>query len=200
MPPTRHGPVGLEESQEEVMTNNSRNSFSTSHTAQRRRSTDVKRPGYQEIDAASRLTPESDQWEQFMVKVLKFPKSELWRTPAAQEAIRQDRWRSAPNPIGYVKTVTIRESLKLGLHEDTFKGVIPRSRKCPCGAMNAQRAREAGHQCHAPGEIGPIGSLKIPSAAARKESEGINWPGSTLLDAISPGIYSRVAGSSPPVR
>jgi hypothetical protein len=74
---------------------------------------DRKPPGYVEIEAVSQLTPaDSAAWSVFVRDVMRMPES---YTPAIQEAVRQQRWKIAPNPIASVRTIAYQEAKKLGL-------------------------------------------------------------------------------------
>lgn len=123
-------------------------------------------PGYAEIEHASRLAVESDEWLPFITKVLKL---DQWMVPAIQEVVvRQQRWRSAPNPIGYIRTAAQREANRLGLHQDNHKH--SEDRRCPCGAMTKAKAKERGHECvYAGYDAGAIADIALPASAWRGE-------------------------------
>lgn len=122
--------------------------------------------GYAEIEYASRLALESDEWLPFITKVLKL---DSWMVPAIQEVVvRQQRWRSAPNPIGYIRTAAQREANRLGLHQDGHKH--SEDRRCPCGAMTKAKAKERGHACEYAGyDAGAIADINLPASAWRGE-------------------------------
>ena len=71
-----------------------------------------KPPGYAEIEAVSQLPPEAEEWVLFVRDVMQMPDE---FTPAVQEAIRQLRWKIAPNPIAAIRTATYQEAKKMGL-------------------------------------------------------------------------------------
>jgi len=66
--------------------------------------------------AALPVEGNDEEWLQFMGDTLKM---QLCYLPAAQEVLRQNRWRAhtgkGQNPIGYIKTATYREALRMGL-------------------------------------------------------------------------------------
>jgi hypothetical protein len=70
--------------------------------------------GYAEIDAASRLAPDAEEWVPFIKTVLRL---EPWMVLAVQDSIKQHRWRGSANPIGYIRTATMRGALRMGLHQ-----------------------------------------------------------------------------------
>ena len=71
-----------------------------------------KPPFYNEIEAASQWPPESGEWAAFVRDVVKMPEA---MTPAVQEAVRQQRWKIAPNPLAAIRTATHQEAKKMGL-------------------------------------------------------------------------------------
>jgi hypothetical protein len=71
-----------------------------------------KPPGYTEIDAVAQLAPDSEAWVAFVRDVMQMPEA---FTPAIQEAVRQQRWKIAPNPLAAVRTAAYQEARKLGL-------------------------------------------------------------------------------------
>jgi hypothetical protein len=122
-------------------------------------------PGFAEIEYASRLAAESDEWLPFITKVLKLNQ---WMVPAIQEVVRQQRWRTAPNPVGYIRTAAHREANRLGLHQDSHKH--SEDRRCPCGAMTKAKAKERGHACvYAGYDAGAIADINLPASAWRGE-------------------------------
>ena len=72
----------------------------------------VKPPFYAEIEAASKWPPEADEWLAFVRDVVQMP--ETMKT-AVQEAIRQQRWKIAPNPLSSIRTATHQEARKMGI-------------------------------------------------------------------------------------
>jgi hypothetical protein len=125
-------------------------------------------PGYAEIESASRLADQSDEWLPFITKVLNM---EAWMVPAVQEVlVRQQRWRAVPNPIGYIRTAARREANRRGIHQDDHKH--SEDRRCPCGAMTKAGAKERGHNCVYPCyEAGAIADVELPASAWRSESD-----------------------------
>jgi hypothetical protein len=71
-----------------------------------------KPPFYAEIEAASQLPPDSDQWDAFVRDVVQMPET---MKPAIQEAIRQQRWKIAPNPLASIRTAAHQEAKRMGL-------------------------------------------------------------------------------------
>ncbi len=112
-----------------------------------------------------------------MSEVLRLP---VWMAPAAQEAIRQDRWRTQPNPIAYVRTATHRIAVRMGLNEDEYKGPVDRSRKCPCGLMSKTEASKSGHACVA-GEVDAF-RLKLPDLSNSKDVTGNRFDARDLME------------------
>lgn len=71
-----------------------------------------KPPFYAEIDAASQWPHDSEQWTAFVRDVVQMPET---MTPAVQEAIRQQRWKIAPNPLASIRTAAHQEARRMGL-------------------------------------------------------------------------------------
>jgi hypothetical protein len=71
-----------------------------------------KPPFYAEIDAASQLAPDAPEWQAFVRDVIQLPEA---LTPAVQEAIRQQRWKIAPNPLAAIRTAAHQEAKRMGL-------------------------------------------------------------------------------------
>jgi hypothetical protein len=71
-----------------------------------------KPPHYPEIEAASQLPPDSEEWQAFVRDVVKMPATMI---PAVQEAIRQQRWKIAPNPLASIRTAAHQEAKRMGL-------------------------------------------------------------------------------------
>ncbi len=71
-----------------------------------------KPPFYPEIDAASQWPPDSEEWRAFARDVVQMPESMI---PAIQEAIRQQRWKIAPNPLASIRTAAHQEAKRMGL-------------------------------------------------------------------------------------
>jgi hypothetical protein len=71
-----------------------------------------KPPFYAEIEAASQLPPDSEDWRTFVRDVVQMPETMI---PAIQEAIRQQRWKIAPNPLASIRTAAHQEAKRMGL-------------------------------------------------------------------------------------
>ena len=71
-----------------------------------------KPPFYAEIDAASQWPPDSESWADFVRDVVQLPEN---LKPAVQEAIRQQRWKIAPNPLAAIRTAAHQEAKRMGL-------------------------------------------------------------------------------------
>ncbi len=71
-----------------------------------------KPPFYNEIDAASQWAHDSELWAAFVRDVVQMPET---MTPAVQEAIRQQRWKIAPNPLASIRTAAHQEAKRMGL-------------------------------------------------------------------------------------
>ena len=148
-------------------------------------------PGYSEIENASRLVADSDEWLPFITRVLKL---DSWMVPAVQEAVRQQRWRNAANPIGYVRTAARREANRLGLFEDGHKH--SEDRRCPCGAMTKAKAKEQDHVCVSAGhEVGAIADIVLPASAWRDQDNPASAPNSAYYAAHDQFIEDATAAS-----
>ncbi len=71
-----------------------------------------KPPFYAEIDAASQWPVDADSWNAFVRDVIQMPET---MKPAVQEAIRQQRWKIAPNPLASIRTAAHQEAKRMGL-------------------------------------------------------------------------------------
>jgi hypothetical protein len=71
-----------------------------------------KPPFYAEIDAASQWAPDAVEWIAFVSDVVQMPEKMV---PAVQEAIRQQRWKIAPNPLASIRTAAHQEAKRMGL-------------------------------------------------------------------------------------
>jgi hypothetical protein len=71
-----------------------------------------KPPFYPEIDAASQWPADSEEWRSFARDVVQMPDTMI---PAIQEAIRQQRWKIAPNPLASIRTAAHQEAKRMGL-------------------------------------------------------------------------------------
>lgn len=71
-----------------------------------------KPPFYPEIEAASQWPPDSELWHAFARDVVQMPEAMI---PAIQEAVRQQKWKIAPNPLAAIRTATHQEAKRMGL-------------------------------------------------------------------------------------
>ena len=71
-----------------------------------------KPPFYSEIEAASQWPPEDELWNAFVRDIIQMPET---MKPAVQEAIRQQRWKIAPNPLASIRTAAHQEARNMGL-------------------------------------------------------------------------------------
>lgn len=71
-----------------------------------------KPPFYPEIEEASKWPPDAEQWSAFLRDVVQMPESML---PAVQEAVRQHKWKIAPNPLASIRTAAHQEAKRMGL-------------------------------------------------------------------------------------
>ena len=58
------------------------------------------------------MAADSEQWQGFVRDVVQMPET---MTPAIQEAIRQQRWKIAPNPLASIRTAAHQEAKRMGL-------------------------------------------------------------------------------------
>jgi hypothetical protein len=68
--------------------------------------------GYAEIEAASQNAQDSPEFEAFVREKLNMP-AEM--APAVAEAIGQQKWKIAPNPLGVVRTAAWQAARRMGL-------------------------------------------------------------------------------------
>jgi hypothetical protein len=71
-----------------------------------------KPPFYAEIEAASQWAIDDESWNAFVRDVIQMPET---MKPAVQEAIRQQRWKIAPNPLASIRTAAHQEAKRMGL-------------------------------------------------------------------------------------
>ena len=71
-----------------------------------------KPPFYQEIEGASQWAVDSEQWEGFVRDAVQMPATMI---PAVREAIRQQRWKIAPDPLASIRTAAYQEAKRMGL-------------------------------------------------------------------------------------
>jgi len=72
----------------------------------------IKPPHYSDIEAASQWPPDAEQWHAFVRDVVQMPESMI---PAVQEAVRQPKWKIAPNPLASIRTTAHQEARRMGL-------------------------------------------------------------------------------------
>jgi len=68
--------------------------------------------GYAVIEAASKMEQDSAAFADFVRDIVKMP-AEM--APAVGEAIRQNRWKVSPNPLGAIRTASHQEAKRLGI-------------------------------------------------------------------------------------
>lgn len=66
--------------------------------------------GYAEIDAAAKLEQDSPEFIAFVVETAKMPKE---MAPAVGEAIRQQKWKIAPNPLAVIRNAAHQEAKRM---------------------------------------------------------------------------------------
>jgi hypothetical protein len=71
-----------------------------------------KPPFFSEIETASKWPHDSEEWQAFARNVVQMPDAMI---PAIQEAIRQQRWKIAPNPLASIRTAAHQEAKRMGL-------------------------------------------------------------------------------------
>ena len=73
----------------------------------------TQRPaGYAEIEGASQTTQDSAGFIDFVRDVVNMP-AEM--APAVAGAIRQQKWKVSPNPLGAIRTAAHQEAKRLGI-------------------------------------------------------------------------------------
>lgn len=72
----------------------------------------LKPRGYAEIEAASHLQPDAPEWADFVRDIVQMSPE---MTPAIQEAIRGQKWKIAPNPVGAIRTAAHQEAKRMGI-------------------------------------------------------------------------------------
>ena len=133
------------------------------------------RSGHSEIEAASLLPTDSDEWLPVMQSVLML---EPWMVPAVQSVVKQRKWERSANPVGYIRTAARREARRIGLLED---GDQPRSdRRCRCGRMDHRTAKKRGHVCKSVKEFA-IADIKLPVSAW--QNDGATYKGKMGAEA-----------------
>ena len=74
----------------------------------------TQRPaGYAEIEAASQIAQDSAEFINFVHDVVNMPAK---MAPAIAGAIRQQKWKVSPNPLGAIRTAAHQEAKVLGIH------------------------------------------------------------------------------------
>ncbi len=71
-----------------------------------------KPPFFSEIETASKWAPDAEEWQAFARDVVQMGDAMI---PAIQEAIRQQRWKIAPNPLASIRTSAHQEAKRMGL-------------------------------------------------------------------------------------
>ncbi len=71
-----------------------------------------KPPFHAEIEAASQMPPESQEFLAFVRDVVQMPAEMV---PSVAAAIRQQRWKIAPNPLAVIRTAAHQEAKRIGL-------------------------------------------------------------------------------------
>ncbi|MDQ6664874.1 MAG: hypothetical protein M3Z23_10820 [Acidobacteriota bacterium] len=72
--------------------------------------------GYAEIDTASRHVEDSPEFIAFVRDVVNMP---VELAPAVAEAIRQQKWKIAPNPLAVVRTAAHQEAKRMRIGTNT---------------------------------------------------------------------------------
>ena len=72
----------------------------------------TKPRGYAEIEAISAHPPDAEAWKDFVRDLIQMPPEML---PAVQEAIRGQKWKIAPNPVGAIRTAAQQEAKRMGI-------------------------------------------------------------------------------------
>jgi hypothetical protein len=68
--------------------------------------------GYAEIEAASKMAQDSAGFADFVRDIVRMTAEMV---PAVAEAIRQNRWKVSPNPLGAIRTASHQEAKRLGI-------------------------------------------------------------------------------------
>ena len=69
-------------------------------------------PFHAEIEAASQMEVESPEFQAFVRDVVNMP---VEMAPSVAAAIRQQKWKIAPNPLGVLRTAAHQEAKRAGL-------------------------------------------------------------------------------------
>jgi hypothetical protein len=68
--------------------------------------------GYVEIESASQLADDSEEWLAFVREFVNLPEQ---LAPAVREAIRRHTWKIAPNPLAAIRRAAHQEARRMGL-------------------------------------------------------------------------------------
>jgi hypothetical protein len=68
-------------------------------------------PFHAEIEAASQMDVSSPEFEAFVRDIVNLP---VDMAPSVAAAIRQQKWKIAPNPLGVLRTAAHQESKRMG--------------------------------------------------------------------------------------
>jgi hypothetical protein len=69
-------------------------------------------PFHAEIEAASQLTSDSPEFQAFVRDIVNMP---VEMAPSVAAAIRQQKWKIAPNPLGVIRTAAHQEAKRAGM-------------------------------------------------------------------------------------
>ena len=71
-----------------------------------------KPPFHAEIEAASQMTQDSPEFLAFVQEIVNMP---AVMAPGVAEAIRQQKWKIAPNPLAAIRTAAHQEAKRMGI-------------------------------------------------------------------------------------
>jgi hypothetical protein len=71
-----------------------------------------KPPFHAEIEAASLLSQDSPEFLDFVQNIVNMPPA---MAPGVAEAIRQQKWKIAPNPLAAIRTAAHQEAKRMGI-------------------------------------------------------------------------------------
>jgi len=71
-----------------------------------------KPPFHAEIEAASQWAQDSPEFLEFVEKIVNMPPE---MAPGVAEAIRQQKWKIAPNPLAAIRTAAHQEAKRMGI-------------------------------------------------------------------------------------
>jgi hypothetical protein len=72
----------------------------------------LKPSGYAEIEAATQFSDDSAEFGAFVREVLNMPAEMV---PAVRDAISQQKWKIAPNPLAQIRTAAWQAARRMGL-------------------------------------------------------------------------------------